>query len=205
MTRHFNGSRAWPSTLRRSWDASLKDSSTWPTSRSCNQDTFGDAYDTTVPDYQPVSASHGFSVDCWSTHANYSHADPQTPPPGYLWLRTFDVHLPFTATLIVHFPHEAKLSIMNAASPVSARQTRLFAPIAKNFDTDQPEAEVQEFNRRIFEEDRAVVELQRPESLPMDPRIEVNIAADRSSVAYRRGLRGCLYVFGQAACGVRGW
>ena len=154
-----------------------------------HRDTFGDAHDTTVPDYQPVSTPHGFTVDYWSTHTNYSHADPRTPPPGYLWLRTFDVHLPFTATLVVHFPHEGKLSIMNAASPVSARQTRLFAPIAKNFDTDQPEAEVQEFNRRIFEEDRAVVELQQPENLPLDPRIEVNIAADRSSVAYRRELR----------------
>jgi vanillate O-demethylase monooxygenase subunit len=42
---------------------------------------------------------------------------------------------------------------------------------------------------RIFEEDRAIVEIQKPENLPLDPRIEVNIAADRSSVAYRRGLR----------------
>lgn len=37
MTRHFNGSRARPSTLRRSRDASSKDSSTWPTSRSCTK------------------------------------------------------------------------------------------------------------------------------------------------------------------------
>ena len=32
-------------------------------------------------------------------------------------------------------------------------------------------------------------EIQKPENLPLDTRIEVNIAADRSSVAYRRGLR----------------
>ncbi len=35
----------------------------------------------------------------------------------------------------------------------------------------------------------AVERAQRPENLPLDPRIEVNIPADRSSVAYRRGLR----------------
>ncbi len=46
-----------------------------------------------------------------------------------------------------------------------------------------------DFNRQIFEEDRAIVEVQRPENLPLDPKIEVNIPADRSSVAYRRGLR----------------
>ena len=65
----------------------------------------------------------------------------------------------------------------------------MFAPIAKNFDIDQPEQGIFDFNLRIFEEDRAIVEIQKPENLPLDPRIEVNIAADRSSVAYRRGLR----------------
>jgi phenylpropionate dioxygenase-like ring-hydroxylating dioxygenase large terminal subunit len=78
---------------------------------------------------------------------------------------------------------------MNAASPVSALRTRMFSPICKNFDVDQPDEEIFEFNLRIFEEDRAIVEAQKPENLPLDPRIEVNIAADRSSVAYRRGLR----------------
>jgi vanillate O-demethylase monooxygenase subunit len=65
----------------------------------------------------------------------------------------------------------------------------MFAPVAKNFDIEQPDQEIFDFNLRVFEEDRAIVEAQKPENLPLDPRIEVNIAADRSSVAYRRGLR----------------
>jgi phenylpropionate dioxygenase-like ring-hydroxylating dioxygenase large terminal subunit len=110
-------------------------------------------------------------------------------PPGFRWLRHFDVHLPFTATLVVHFPGGGLLNIMNAASPVSARQTRMFAPIARNFDTDQPVQTVYDFNRTVFEEDRAIVEVQKPENLPLAPRLEVHIPADRSSIAYRRGLR----------------
>jgi vanillate O-demethylase monooxygenase subunit len=78
---------------------------------------------------------------------------------------------------------------MNAASPVSARQTRMFAPIARNFDADQPVQGVYDFNRTVFEEDRAIVEVQKPENLPLDPKLEVHIPADRSSIAYRRGLR----------------
>ena len=66
----------------------------------------------------------------------------------------------------------------------------MFSPIARNFDTDQSLQEVYDFNLRIFEEDRAIVEAQKPENLPLNPKIEVNIPADRSSVAYRRGLRG---------------
>jgi vanillate O-demethylase monooxygenase subunit len=154
-----------------------------------HRNSFGDPDNVTVPDYFPVRHAKGFSVDYWSTVANYPHGTGQQAPPDFRWLRHFDVHLPFTATLIVHFPYGGRLNIMNAASPVSARATRMFAPIAKNFDTDQPLQASYDFNRRIFEEDRVIVEAQKPENLPLDPKLEVNIPADRSSVAYRRGLR----------------
>jgi vanillate O-demethylase monooxygenase subunit len=151
-------------------------------------ETFGDPGNTVVPDYTPVTTDTGFWVDYWSTVGNYPHGG-RIGEPGFRWLRHFDVHLPFTATLVVHFPDDGRLCIMNAASPVSARYTRMFSPIAKNFDIDQLDQEIFDFNLRIFEEDRVIVEIQKPENLPLDPRIEVNIAADRSSVAYRRGLR----------------
>ncbi|CAJ59091.1 MULTISPECIES: aromatic ring-hydroxylating oxygenase subunit alpha [Frankia] len=150
--------------------------------------TFADPDNAEVPDYTPAPTPHGFSADYWSTVGNYPHG-ARRGEPDFRWLRRFDAHLPFTATLVVHFPDGGRLAIMNAASPVSARQTRMFAPIAKNFDTAQPDQEIYEFNLRIFEEDRVIVEAQRPENLPLDPRLEVNIPADRSSVAYRRGLR----------------
>lgn len=153
-----------------------------------HRDTFGDPDNTAVPSYTPVPHPHGFSVDYWSTVGNYPHGG-KIGEPDFLWLRRFDVHLPFTATLVVHFPGEGRLVIMNAASPVSSRMTRMFAPVSRNFDTDQPVQDVYDFNLRIFEEDRRIVEAQKPENLPLDPRIEVNIPADRSSVAYRRGLR----------------
>jgi phenylpropionate dioxygenase-like ring-hydroxylating dioxygenase large terminal subunit len=153
-----------------------------------HEETFGDPDNAEVPAYRPVTTGTGFTVDYWSTVSNYAHDGPAVPE-GFRWLRQFDLHLPFTATLVIHFPAGGRLCIMNAASPVSARKTCMFAPIAKNYDTSQPEEEILAFNLRVFEEDRAVVEVQKPENLPLDPRIEVNIAADRSSVAYRRGLR----------------
>jgi vanillate O-demethylase monooxygenase subunit len=151
-------------------------------------ETFGDPANSAVPEYSPVTTDTGFTADYWSTVGNYPHGG-KVGEPGFLWLRHFEVFLPFTATLVVHFPGDGRLCIMNAASPVSARYTRMFSPIAKNFDVDQPAQDIFDFNLRIFEEDRAIVEIQKPENLPLDPRIEVNIAADRSSVAYRRGLR----------------
>jgi hypothetical protein len=50
----------------------------------------------------------------------------------------------------------------------------------------------------IFNEDRVIVESQRPEDLPLDMQMEAHIAADRTSIAYRKLLKemglGSLYV-----------
>ncbi|MFT3714939.1 MAG: aromatic ring-hydroxylating dioxygenase subunit alpha [Gordonia sp. (in: high G+C Gram-positive bacteria)] len=150
--------------------------------------TFGDPENAEVPPYSPQKTDYGFEVDYWSTVGNYPKGGV-TEHPGFEWLRHFELFTPFTATITVHFPDDGILNIMNAACPVSAKQTRMFAPLSRNFDTDRPEQEVHDFNLRVFEEDRAVVEIQKPENLPLDPRLEVHIPADRSSIAYRRALR----------------
>ena len=152
-------------------------------------DTFGDPNNTVVPPYLPKPTEKGFEVEYRSSVGNYPIGKEDRGQAGFEWLRHFRVHLPFTATLVIHFPSEGRLTIMNAASPVSAKVTRLFAPIARNFDTDLPVQDVYDFNDRIFREDKRIVEAQKPECLPLDPRMEAHIMADRSSIAYRRGLR----------------
>ncbi|WP_413741733.1 molybdenum cofactor-independent xanthine hydroxylase subunit HpxD [Sodalis sp. RH15] len=151
--------------------------------------TFADPDNQEVPDYSPAETPYGFSVDYWSTVGNYPASAEHRGPEGFKWLRRFDMYLPFTATLTIHFPGESRLVIMNAASPVSARKTRMFAPIARNFDLHVPVEDVHAFNHKVFEEDRLMVETQRPERLPLDLTLEAHIPADRSSIAYRRGLK----------------
>jgi vanillate O-demethylase monooxygenase subunit len=151
-------------------------------------DTFGDPANTVVPSYMPSINAVGFSVDYRSTVANYPAGSGLTAPEGFEWLRHFEVHLPFTASITVHFPNDGRLVVMNCASPMTSRMTRLFAPIARNFDKHIPVEAVHEFNRKVFEEDRRMVEAQKPEFLPLDPTLEAHIMADRSSIAYRRGL-----------------
>jgi vanillate O-demethylase monooxygenase subunit len=98
------------------------------------------------------------------------------------------VFFPFVAKLTVFFPGEGQLHIMNAASPVSAITTRLFVPICRNFDKDTPLQTTLDFNYQVFAEDIAIVERQFPEDLPIDLQAEAHFPADRSSIAYRRGL-----------------
>jgi phenylpropionate dioxygenase-like ring-hydroxylating dioxygenase large terminal subunit len=151
--------------------------------------TFGDPGNLVVPGYTPEPTPDGFEVRYLSTVGNFPHGSGLKAAPGHLWLRHFRLHVPFTATLVVHFPGGGRLSIMNAASPVSAKRTRMFDARVRDFDIDKPVQDVYDFNQRVFEEDRAMVEAQQPENLPLDPRLEVNIPADRSSIAYRRALR----------------
>jgi hypothetical protein len=48
--------------------------------------------------------------------------------------------------------------------------------------------DVQDFNHQVFAEDIAIIERQFPEDLMIDRQAEAHFPADRSSIAYRRGL-----------------
>lgn len=151
--------------------------------------TFADPNNQEVDDYAPKETTYGFEADYWSTVGNYPASENFKGTPGFKWLRHFELHVPFTATLTIHFRNEGKMVIMNAACPVSARETRLFAPVVKNFDLDDAAQDIIDYNIKIFEEDRLMVESQKPECLPLDLSLEAHIPADRSSIMYRRCLK----------------
>jgi hypothetical protein len=106
----------------------------------------------------------------------------------FQWRRRFEVFLPYTAKLTVTFPGGGKLHILNVASPVSARKTRLFVPLCRNFDKDAPFEQTLDFNPQVFAEDIEIVEMQFPENLPLNLHDAAHFTADRSSVAYCKGL-----------------
>lgn len=151
--------------------------------------TFADPNNQVVPDYTTTETEWGFIADYYSDVGNYPMGKDGDPVYDFKWLRHFEVHAPFTATLTIDFPEDTKQVIMNTASPVSARVTRMFAPICRSFDKHLPIQEALDFNLRVFEEDRMMVETQRPEKLPLDLTMEAHIPADRSSIAYRRLLK----------------
>ena len=153
-----------------------------------HKESFGEPDNPIVPDYRVTRTPHGFVADYISTVSNYAHGFKHLNPPGFQWHRRFEVFHPFTAKLTVEFPGGGLLHILNAASPVSARRTRLFVPICRNFDKDAPIEDTLEFNHRVFAEDIAIVEKQFPEDLPLDLHAEAHFPADRSSITYRKGL-----------------
>lgn len=153
-----------------------------------HRESFGEPDNPVVPDYKITRTPDGFVADYLSTVSNYAHGSKHLNPPGFMWHRRFEVFHPFTAKLTVTFPGGGLLHILNAASPVSARKTRLFVPICRNFDKDSPLEQTLEFNHQVFAEDIAIVESQYPEDLPINSHEEAHFAADRSSITYRKGL-----------------
>lgn len=151
-------------------------------------ETFGDRSNTEVPQYTVKRDGNELIAEYWSTVSNYGKEQMNTAPEGFQWLREFRVFPPFAASLTVYFPEEGRLRILNCASPVSARYTRLFCPIARNFDKGAPIEDTIRFNLQVFDEDREMVESQTPEDLPLDLHAEAHIPADRTSIAYRQLL-----------------
>jgi hypothetical protein len=160
--------------------------------------SFGDRSNPFVPTYGVERTAAGIRADYLSTVSNYPKHLQHLAPPEFKWLRVFEVFPPFTARLTVHFPDDGRLVLLNAGSPISARKTRVFTPLARNFNKDGPLEEIYAFNAQVFNEDRVIVESQKPEDLPLDIQMEAHIPADRTSIAYRRLLKdlglGAMYV-----------
>ena len=55
-------------------------------------------------------------------------------------------------------------------------------------DVDNTDISIRAFQQTIFGQDKPILENQFPKRLPLDPRMETPIRADKSAIAYRRWL-----------------
>jgi len=70
--------------------------------------------------------------------------------------------------------------------------------MALNYGHEIPEEELIGFQDRVTEQDRAIVESQRPELLPLDLQAELHLRSDRLAIAYRKWLREIGFRYGVA-------
>jgi len=76
------------------------------------------------------------------------------------------------------------------ASPVSDGETRTFVFVGRNHSLDRDDREFTGGFDAIMEQDRVVVESQRPEQIPLETREEIHLRfPDAAAVQYRRMLR----------------
>ena len=111
-------------------------------------------------------------------------------------IRTYTVTLPLT--LHMHVARRAGggegasniTSLYFVARPIGERETQFYFGLARNFALDQPDELFAQRNREVTEQDRRIVEAQRPEELPLDLSAELHLrGTDAAQVEYRRALK----------------
>ncbi len=98
--------------------------------------------------------------------------------------------MPFTAYLNQPLPDAHHFVLFVASSPTTRDTCRSFSFCARNYDLDpSKDDEYVGFQEVVLEQDRRVVEAQRPEELPIDLAAELHVrGVDRVSIEYRRWL-----------------
>lgn len=82
--------------------------------------------------------------------------------------------------------------------PVNEQKSRAFMIMERNYDVDKDEQIFIDFQNTLIEQDRMIVENQKPELLPLDLQTELHLKADRMSIAYRKMLQDIDFTFGTA-------
>jgi len=144
-----------------------------------------------VDKYNPVTSMSEFAITFTFPYLTRDRWSPQVDGKPATRFVTYDykAELPFAAWIKGTGLNETAYYTYIAACPVSAGETRIFwvvtMPNSLIYTTD----ELREGFLPFFEEDQHIVERQRPEWLPLDLGIELQMAFDRISVAYRTALK----------------
>lgn len=101
----------------------------------------------------------------------------------------YELHLPYTIVLRIGWGGEQGMLYFFASQPVSANECVGFLVMGRNYDFDQPIEVLQAFEDTIFNQDKRIVESQRPEQVPFDLAAELHLKFDAVAVAYRRAMR----------------
>ena len=101
----------------------------------------------------------------------------------------YELHLPYTIVLRLGWGGDEGMLYFFASQPVREDRCKGFLRIGRNYNFEQPDEVLREFEDVIFDQDKRVVESQRPERVPFDLAAELHLKFDAVAVAYRRAMR----------------
>ncbi len=101
----------------------------------------------------------------------------------------YELHLPYTILLRLGWGGEAGMVYFFTSQPVDHDHCTGYLVIGRNYDPDQPDSVLQDFEDTIFNQDQLVVESQRPERVPFDLAAEMHLKFDAVAINYRRAMR----------------
>lgn len=101
----------------------------------------------------------------------------------------YELHLPYTLVLRLGWGGAEGMIYFFTCQPQSDDRTAGYLVIGRNYNLDQPDTVLQDFEDVIFDQDKRIVESQRPERVPFDLADELHLRFDAVAVAYRRAMR----------------
>ena len=101
----------------------------------------------------------------------------------------YELHLPYTILLRLGWGGQAGMVYFFASQPVDEDRCIGYLVIARNYDPEQPAEVLQDFEDTIFNQDKRVVESQRPERVPFDLAAEMHLKFDAVAISYRKAMR----------------
>ena len=91
-----------------------------------------------------------------------------------------------------------RFGILAQVAPIDADTCESRLIMSLNYGDEVSDAELLRFQDHVTEQDRVVVESQRPELLPLDLQAELHLRSDRMAIAYRKWLRELGLTYGTA-------
>jgi phenylpropionate dioxygenase-like ring-hydroxylating dioxygenase large terminal subunit len=149
--------------------------------------TFGNRDQPEVPAYDVEVVPGGLHFE--ADYARYALAVEKAGRKMEHIRYIYDHTQPFYTRLKICFPDGGQLTLFNLPSPRSSREAHVLFRGARNFDLEGKTEDHIASLVAVLNEDRAVVEAQRPEELPLDLSEEFHIRADRFSTVYRQSLK----------------
>ena len=101
----------------------------------------------------------------------------------------YELHLPYTIALRLSWGGDRGMVYFSTSQPITADRCAGYVVIGRNYNLDQSERVIQDFEDTIFGQDPVVVESQRPERVPFDLAAELHLKFDAVAVAYRKAMR----------------
>jgi phenylpropionate dioxygenase-like ring-hydroxylating dioxygenase large terminal subunit len=146
-----------------------------------------------IADYEVTVGEQGVEA----TGVRVWQPDPYGTGQGDWVAYTYRACRPLTAYLLKESTGP-RFSILLTITPHEPARSTAWMWMAMNYGHDLPEQGLVEWQDRIFEQDRPILESQRPELLPLDLQAELHLRSDRAAIAYRRWLRQLGLSFGTA-------
>lgn len=152
----------------------------------------GDPARPVVPRHQVLTDGHVLRYEVVRPEAANSDDFPvfgneQAGPPERR--SRYELHLPYTIALRLGWGGERGMVYFFASQPQAAGRCVGYVVIGRNYNLDQEDQVIRDFEDTIFGQDQVVVESQRPDRVPFDLAAELHMKFDAVAVAYRKAMR----------------